>query len=135
MGPTFSGLPAGGAYQITVIVHEGLHRADDGLDAWLGFLADAVKDGGQMLLIHRADRLGDILAGFAPRAGSIRVRPIQPYADQPAKRVVVKAVRGGRAPLVLLPPLVLHDRSGAKHTAEAEAILRGETALDWDQSA
>jgi hypothetical protein len=26
---------------------------------------------------------------------------------------------------------VLHDREGGKHTAEAEAILRGETDLPW----
>jgi len=33
--------------------------------------------------------------------------------------------------ILLLPPLVLHDRSGAKHTPESEALLRGEAALDW----
>jgi tRNA1(Val) A37 N6-methylase TrmN6 len=109
----------------------GAWLADDGLAAWLGFMLDAVKDGGAVVTIHRADRLADILAGLAPRAGSVRIRPIQPYTDEPAKRVLVRAVRGGRAPLVLLPPLVLHDRSGAKHTPEAEAILRGETALGW----
>lgn len=110
----------------------GAWLADDGLDAWLGYLVDAAKDGGHMLLIHRADRLGDILTGFGPRAGSIRIRPVQPFADQPAKRVLVRAVRGGKAPLALLPPLTLHDRSGAKHAPLAEAILRGETLLGWD---
>ncbi len=110
----------------------GAWLSDDGLAAWIGYLTDATKDGGQMLLIHRADRLGDILAGFGPPAGSIRIRPVQPFADQPAKRVLVRAIRGGKAPLSLLAPLVLHDRSGAKHTAKAEAILRGEAALGWD---
>jgi tRNA1(Val) A37 N6-methylase TrmN6 len=56
---------------------------------------------------------------------------VQPFADQPAKRVLVRAVKTGKAPLMLLPALVLHDRSEAKHTAQAEAILRGEAALDW----
>lgn len=110
----------------------GAWMADDGLAAWLTFLIDAVKDGGQVLMIHRADRLGDILAGLAPRAGSIRIRLIQPHADEAAKRVIVRAQRGGKAPLVLLPPLVLHDRSAAKHTEEADAILRGEANLAWD---
>jgi hypothetical protein len=31
----------------------------------------------------------------------------------------------------LLPPLVLHDREGGKHSAQAEAILRGEAGLGW----
>jgi tRNA1(Val) A37 N6-methylase TrmN6 len=45
--------------------------------------------------------------------------------------VLVRAVKTGKAPLVLLPPLVLHPREGAKHTDEAEAVLRGEAALGW----
>ena len=56
---------------------------------------------------------------------------MQPHADEPAKRVLVRAVKGGRAPLILLPPLVLHERGGAKHTPAAEAILRGEAGVGW----
>jgi hypothetical protein len=33
--------------------------------------------------------------------------------------------------LRLLPPLVLHPRAGPKHTPEAEAVFRGEAAIDW----
>ena len=77
-------------------------------------------------MIHRADRLADILALLGDKAGSFAVRPVHPYADEPAKRVLVHAVKTGKAPLRLLPPLVLHDRAGGKHSAEAEAILRGE---------
>ncbi len=109
----------------------GAWLADDGLGAWIGFLLKAVREGGSITLIHRADRLGDLLALLAPKAGSIRIRPVHPFADQPAKRVMVRALKTGKAPLVLLPPLVLHDRSGAKHTPEAEAILRGEADLGW----
>lgn len=105
--------------------------ADDGLAAWVGYLLDAVKDGGRVLMIHRADRLPGLLAALTPRAGSIQLRPVHPYADEPAKRVLVRAARGGRAPFRLLPPLILHDRSGSKHTAKAEAILRGEAGLPW----
>jgi tRNA1(Val) A37 N6-methylase TrmN6 len=105
--------------------------ADDGLEAWIGFLSKAVREGGTITLIHRADRLADILALMAPKAGSFRVRPIQPHADEPAKRVLVRAIKTGKAPLQILPALVLHERGGAKHTAQAEAILRGEAAVEW----
>jgi tRNA1(Val) A37 N6-methylase TrmN6 len=105
--------------------------ADTGLDAWTRFLIKAVRDGGRVLMIHRAERLMDVLALLGGQAGSFLVRPIHPHADEPAKRILVLAVKGGRAPLKLLPPLVLHDRSGAKHTPEAEAILRGEAELTW----
>ncbi|MDB5469388.1 MAG: methyltransferase small, partial [Caulobacter sp.] len=109
----------------------GAWMADGGLAAWTGFLLKAVREGGSITLIHRADRLGDILTLLAPKAGSFRIRPIQPFADEPAKRVMVRAVKTGKAPLALLPALVLHPRDGAKHTVEVEAILRGEAALGW----
>jgi tRNA1(Val) A37 N6-methylase TrmN6 len=106
--------------------------AADGLAAWTGYLMKAVRDGGTITIIHRADRLADLLAGLAPRCGSIRIRPVQPRAAVPASRVIVRAVRGGRAPLALLPPLVLHPDGEGKHTPEAEAILRDAAALGWD---
>lgn len=110
---------------------EGAWIAEGGLQAWTRFLLKAVREGGTITLIHRADRLADILALLGEGAGGFRVRPIQPFADEPAKRVLVRAIKTGKAPLVLLPALVLHDRSGGKHTAEADAILRGEAGLEW----
>lgn len=109
----------------------GAWIADDGLAAWVKFLSDGVRDGGRIVVVHRADRLADLLLLLGERCGSFAIRPVQPYADQAAKRVLVHAIRSGKAPLRLLPALVLHDRSGAKHSPEAEAILRGEAALDW----
>lgn len=109
----------------------GAWIADHGLKAWTGLLLKAVKEGGRIVIIHRADRLADILSLLGEKAGSFAIRPIQPYADQPAKRVLVCATKTGKAPLRLLPPLILHDRTGAKHTPEAEAILRGEAGLAW----
>ena len=109
----------------------GAWMADDGLEAWIGFLSKAVKEGGSITLIHRADRLADILALLAPKAGSVQILPIHPFADEPAKRVLVRAIKTGKAPLKLLPPLVLHDREGGKHRPEVEAILRGEADLAW----
>jgi tRNA1(Val) A37 N6-methylase TrmN6 len=105
--------------------------ADDGLAAWIGFLSKAVREGGSITVIHRADRLADLLGLLADKAGSFQVRPVHPFADEPAKRVLVRAVKTGKAPLKLLPPLVLHDRDGPKHRPEVEAILRGEAALPW----
>jgi tRNA1(Val) A37 N6-methylase TrmN6 len=109
----------------------GAWMADAGLSAWTAFALKAVREGGSITLIHRADRLADILSLLAPKAGSFRIRPVQPFADTPAKRVLVRAVKTGKAPLVLLPPLVMHERGGGQHSAQAEAILRGEAALGW----
>lgn len=110
----------------------GAWMADGGLAAWTGFLLKAVREGGSLTVIHRADRLADLLSGLGVGAGSFQVRGIHPFADAPAKRVLVRAIKTGKAPLRLLPPLVLHPRQGPeKHTPEAEAILRGEADLAW----
>ncbi len=104
--------------------------ADAGLGAWTGFLLKAVREGGRIAVIHRADRLTDLLAGLGEGAGSFRIRPVHAFAERPAKRVLVQAVKTGRAPLALLPALVLRD--GEAGRPDAEAILRGEAALGWD---
>lgn len=109
----------------------GAYLADAGLATWTAWLLKAVCEGGTITLIHRAERLADLLAMLGAKAGSFQVRPVQPFADEPAGRVVVRAVRAGRAPLRLLPALILHERGGAKHAPEAEAILRGEAGLAW----
>jgi len=105
--------------------------ADDGLAAWIGFMSKGVREGGSLTLIHRADRLADILALLGEKCGGVQILPIHPFADEPAKRVLVRAIKTGKAPLRLLPALVLHDRGGEKHRPEVEAILRGEAAIRW----
>jgi tRNA1(Val) A37 N6-methylase TrmN6 len=109
----------------------GAFMADAGLAAWTGWLTKVVRDAGTITLIHRTERLADLLALLGSKAGSFQIRPVQPFADAPAGRVIVRAVRGGKAPLRLLPALILHERGGPKHTAHAEAILRGEADLAW----
>jgi tRNA1(Val) A37 N6-methylase TrmN6 len=49
--------------------------------------------------------------------------PIYPKPDAPAIRVLVRAVKESRAPLALLPGLVLTDGNGLP-TQAAEAVLR-----------
>ena len=105
--------------------------AEQGIAAWVEFLLDAVRPGGVVTMIHRPEALAQLIGALTPRAGGIQIRPVHPFADAPAKRILVRGRKAGRAPMRLLPPLVLHDRQGAKHTAETEALLRGATRLSW----
>lgn len=104
---------------------------DAGLAAWIAFLLASVQTGGVITIIHRSDRLADILDLLSEGAGSVQIRPVHAYDDAPAKRVLVRAVRSGRGPLRLLPALVMHARGGAKHTPQADTILRGEADIEW----
>lgn len=100
------------------------------LAAWMAACLRMLKPDGRLTLIHRADRLAEVLAALLGRTGEVIVFPLWPVADgRPAKRVLIRARRGGRGPLRLLPGLVLHERDGS-FTAMAEHVLRDGGALD-----
>jgi tRNA1(Val) A37 N6-methylase TrmN6 len=94
-----------------------------GLAEWVESAADLLRPKGRLALIYRADRLEHCLAALARRFGSIAVTPAYPRLEEPASRILVEAVKGGRAPLRIAPPLVLHRADGA-FTPEAERLHR-----------
>jgi tRNA1(Val) A37 N6-methylase TrmN6 len=103
---------------------------DTPLDTWVQSAARCLAAKGRLTLIHRADKLPDIMASLSDRFGSIILKPIQSRSNQAAKRIIVAARLSGRSPMKLLPPLILHDDSDNVHTAEADAILRGRAVID-----
>jgi tRNA1(Val) A37 N6-methylase TrmN6 len=46
--------------------------------------------------------------------------------------VLVRAVKTGKAPLVLLPPVVLHEKKDGKSTPQVAAILAGEAHHNFE---
>jgi tRNA1(Val) A37 N6-methylase TrmN6 len=107
------------------------HLTEYPIDAWIKAIVNRLRGGAHLTLIHRAEALGSILSALDGRLGGARVIPVHPFADQPAHRVLVRATKGSRAGLTLLPGLALHQE-GAKHTPQAEAILRGRVLINWD---
>lgn len=105
--------------------------ADEKLGAWIAALADRLTGGAALTLIQRALKLPETLASFEGRLGGIEIMPVRPRSSSPAKRVIVRARKGSRAPLRLLKGLDLHDGSGAKYTPEVDALLRGEALVGW----
>jgi tRNA1(Val) A37 N6-methylase TrmN6 len=102
--------------------------ADDDLDRWVRFLATALTGDGTATMIHRADALGAVVSAFESRFGAIRVFPIFPREAIAANRIIVQGVKGSRAPLQVLPGLVLHG-DGNGFLPRAEAILRDGAGL------
>lgn len=100
-----------------------------GLSAWIDCALRRVNPRGTVTVIHRADRLEEILTALEGRAGGIVVMPLWPKSGMAAKRVIVRARKGVATPLVLAAGLVLHEADGA-FTAAAEKILRGGAALN-----
>lgn len=94
---------------------------------WLTAGMKRVVSNGTFTAVLRADRLAEALSVLGERG--VCVFPLWPRAGEPAKRILVRAVKGSRAPFALLPGLVLHD-DGNKYTRAANAILRDGAALD-----
>jgi tRNA1(Val) A37 N6-methylase TrmN6 len=95
---------------------------------WIATAAYLLRPAGTLTLIWRADGLDAVLAALADGFGGIAVMPIYPKPDAPAIRVLVRAVKESRAPLALLPGLVLTDGNGLP-TQAAEAVLRSGSQL------
>jgi tRNA1(Val) A37 N6-methylase TrmN6 len=107
------------------------HAAGEGmLAAWIDAAAWVLHSAGALTLIWRADGLAEVLAALGDRFGDVAILPVHGRGGQPAIRVLLRARKGSRAPLVLLPGLMLNDENG-KPTAAAEAVLRNAEALPF----
>jgi tRNA1(Val) A37 N6-methylase TrmN6 len=100
------------------------------LAEWVARAAWLLAPSGVLTLIWRADGLADVLSAIGAGFGGIAVIPVYPRPDAAAIRILVRAIKGSRAPLSLAPGLTLND-ANARPTAEAEAILRGGESLRW----
>jgi tRNA1(Val) A37 N6-methylase TrmN6 len=107
--------------------------SDDTLCQWLRTAARLLRADGGVSLIWRADGLADVLTALGKDFGAITVLPVHPKPGAAAIRVLVRATKGSRAPLKLLPGLLLADADG-KPTATAEAVLRKGEALSLTEN-
>ncbi|MEP7239502.1 MAG: methyltransferase [Devosia sp.] len=101
------------------------------IDVWVKAAATHAMPGGEAIFIHTAERLRELLDAFAARFGALTVLPLTPREGEPAHRVLVRGVKGSRAPLTLLASRPLHAQKGRGFRPEFEAIFRGEDALHW----
>ncbi|MCW8084309.1 tRNA1(Val) (adenine(37)-N6)-methyltransferase [Sabulicella glaciei] len=95
---------------------------------WVTALGKAVRTRGTASLVLPASRFAEASsllrsAGF----GAVSLCPLWPRVGVAAKRVLLRAVKGGRGPDAVLPGLVLH--AGTSWSATADAVLREGAAL------
>ena len=58
------------------------------------------------------------------------ILPILPRAGEPAVRILLRGVKGSKAPLSLLAPLFVLSQADGQFTPQAEAIHRGEAGIN-----
>jgi tRNA1(Val) A37 N6-methylase TrmN6 len=91
--------------------------------AWARSAARLLRPGGTFTMICRPDGLPAAVSAFEGRFGGIGLRFVHPAEGEAAVRLLIGGVRGSRAPLTVMPPLVLNGPDG-RFTTVAEAIHR-----------
>lgn len=101
---------------------------DAGLGTWIASARRLLKPGGDLVVIHTAEALPELLRALEKGFGAVQIKPVHALAERAAIRVIVSARLQSRAPLSLLPPLVLHGADGA-FMPQTDAIMRGAARL------
>ena len=112
-------------------LREAAHQEAASIVEWFDFCLRRLRPKGRLTLIHRAERLPEILGVLSGRAGDISVLPLEPRPGRDAKRVIVRARKEARGPFRLAPALTLHPSEGEGFTKAASAILRDGAPLDF----
>ncbi|MGI9389914.1 MAG: tRNA1(Val) (adenine(37)-N6)-methyltransferase [Boseongicola sp.] len=104
------------------------------LASWIDVATRRLKPQGQLTLIQRASRLGDVIRAMDHRLGNVIVQPLSSRRGRSAGHIIVTAKKNSRGEMRLMEPLILHE--GAKHegdwdgySAQAKAILRDGQSL------
>jgi tRNA1(Val) A37 N6-methylase TrmN6 len=98
------------------------------LESWVHAARRILKSGGALTLIWRADRLVEALSALGRGFGSLELLPVHPEAKVPAIRVLIRAIKGGKAPLQMHAALVLNDES-ALPNKQVQDVLAGKEVL------
>ncbi|QPF90054.1 tRNA1(Val) (adenine(37)-N6)-methyltransferase [Bradyrhizobium commune] len=101
---------------------------EETLHAWVHAARRILRSNGVLTLIWRADGVAEVLAALSRGFGSVSILPVHGDAASPAIRVLVRAIKGSRAPMRLLPGLMLNDESSVPKK-EVRNILEGRAVL------
>ena len=95
------------------------------LESWVHAARRILRPKGVLTLIWRADGLMEVLSALERGFGSLEILPVHANLTAPAIRILIRAVKGGRAPTQIHASLLLNDESGVPNKWVQE-ILAGE---------
>ncbi|WP_149140191.1 tRNA1(Val) (adenine(37)-N6)-methyltransferase [Gemmobacter caeruleus] len=118
--------PAGGTPSPVAIRATAMQVDAVPLTEWVQVAARRLRPGGWLTLIAGADALPELLSGLG-KLGSAAVLPLAAREGRAAKRVILRARKGGKAAFRLLAPFVLHH--GASHDGDRESYTPAASAI------
>jgi tRNA1(Val) A37 N6-methylase TrmN6 len=107
------------------------HMEPAALDLWVKAAATSAAPGGEIIFIHAAPALPALLAAFEARFGAITILPLIPRDGEAVTRILVRGIKGSRAPLTLLASRPLHEAGSRAFRPEFDSIFRGTARLHW----
>lgn len=107
-----------------------MESMDVDIKIWVSMASTYLKEQGVLTLIHRADRLDNLVNILLPLFGKVLIKPVLSKKDVPAKRVIIRASKAGDRVVETMHPFVLYGEGG-KYSDDAETILRGALPMDF----
>jgi tRNA1(Val) A37 N6-methylase TrmN6 len=98
------------------------------LESWVRAGRRILKSGGVLAMIWRADGIAEVLTALDRGFGSLEIMPVHAEVTSPAIRVLLRAVKGGKAPTRVQPALILNDGSG-RPNQKVQDVLAGNGVL------
>lgn len=103
-------------------------EGDARLADWVAAAISAVRPGGSVTFIHRADRSDELRGLMQEGLGDLKLLKLLPRVDAAPKRVIVQGSKGAAEAFHELRPWVLHESDG-RFTAATDGVLRHAAAL------
>ncbi len=97
-------------------------------ESWIRTAGAILVPGGQLSLIARPESIAEIIAACGKRFGGLEIPALHPRQGENAVRILVTAIKGSRARLVLRPPLVMHDEGTHRFSALVDDLNNGRAA-------
>ena len=89
------------------------HEVEINLEELIKIASELVKDRGYFYLVHRADRLSEILSNLIKyRFEAKKIKFCYTTKYKNAKIVLIEAIKNGKTGLTILPPLIINKENG-----------------------
>lgn len=95
---------------------------------WIHSARRILKSRGTLTLIWRADGIAEVLAALDHGFGSLEILPVHGEVKALANRILIRAVKGGRAPTRIHAGLMLNDESGLPNK-RMQGVMDGKETL------